>query len=292
MNGLREIERAYRQNVGTQHALKNEEILELFRPVEGFVSFYYGNIRNGKTYSATADILELLERGETVFANWNVNFDGFDERDSFRIAFVKFLFGKKNFYVYPKKNFHYFHPDEINVEYLGRLVNVHIFIDEGQWIFNSHVRNPDPEKRKLILHNGHYCRSLNIISQRPTNVFLDMRSQVQIWYKCEKRMTWPLLIFQRTEFQQMKNNEPDEGMPVGRPKTYVADRRIMEAYSTHAMRAKDAIESVPEYQVYTTTFLERLLLVLSYFVPRRWRDRPQDGLAERHDGEDLQSPQK
>ena len=62
------------------------EILALFKPVEGQLAFYHGRVRNGKTYSATADILELLRRGEVVWANWKIDFSGFDERDSFGIS--------------------------------------------------------------------------------------------------------------------------------------------------------------------------------------------------------------
>jgi len=235
---------------------------------------YYGRIGNGKTYAATCDIIELLKRGETVYCNWDINFDTFDERDSFKHVLVKSLFGRKDFFYYSPENFHYFHPDDIDVAHLGKLVNVHIFIDEAQWIFNSHVRNPDEEKRKLILHNGHYCRSLNIISQRPTNVFKDMRSQVNVWYKCEKKLSWPFLVFQRTAFEDMKNDLPDEEVPSGKPKVYFASRRVLEAYSTHAMRDKDAIERISAMEVYDSTFIERLGLLLSFLVPSflmNWR---------------------
>lgn len=231
---------------------RTEEILELFAPVEGQVSFYYGRIRNGKTYAATSDILDLLRRGEVVYANWNIDFQGFDERDSLTYLFFKWLFGKRHFYDIKKSNFHYFHPDDIDIITLGKLVNVHIFIDEGQWIFNSHVRFPDPEKQKLILHNGHYCRSLNIISQRPSNVFKDMRSQMNVWYKCEKFTLGPIVLFHRSEIQDMKDDMPDEEKILGR-KMYMLDKKVAKAYSTHAMREKDAVEMIPDFDVYRLT---------------------------------------
>jgi len=213
-----------------------ENVLELFAPVEGQVAFYYGRIRNGKTYSATADILDLLDRGEIVYANWRIEWEGIDERKSFSHVLMKLLFGKKDFFIYDKKNFHYFHPDEIDVDFLGRLVGVHIFIDEGQWIFNSHVRNPDPVKQKLILHNGHYCRSLNIISQRPSNVFKDMRSQIHIWYKCDKVLGYPFLLFRKTEYQDMKEENVDEDADPVSTKWYFGSARMLNAYDSHFMR--------------------------------------------------------
>lgn len=255
---------SFRASTGTRSQLNNEELLRLFAPVEGQVSFYYGRIRNGKTYAATADILDLLKRGEVVYANWFVDFKDFDERSNFWIVFVKTMFGKKRFYKYKKENFHYFHPDDIDIAFLGRLVNAHIFIDEGQWIFNSHVRNPDVEKRKLILHNGHYSRSLNIISQRPNNVFIDMRSQVNVWYKCEKLFSLPFLtLFMRSEFQDMKDDMPDEEKPSS-VKHYFLSKEVANAYSTHAMRGDDALEEKVDFEVYSLSFFDKIKLLFSF----------------------------
>lgn len=246
------------------------EILDLFKPVEGQTTFYYGRIRNGKTYSATADILELLERGEVVYANWKLNLTDFDEREHFGIALVKFVFGKKLFFKYKKENFHYFSPDLPTTEIialLGKLVGVHIFIDEGQWIFNSHIKNHDDETRKLILHNGHYCRSLNIISQRPSNVMKDMRSQINLWYKCEKKFALgSFIIFARSTIEEMKDDIPDEEV-VSKVKVYLANKMVLSAYNTHGMRGVDAVENPSQFDVYKLGFWSRLGLVLSFFVP-------------------------
>lgn len=261
-------------NIGIKQQQITEEIYSLFQPVEGLNSVYYGKVRNGKTYAATADIIELLQRGEIVYANWQIDLEDFDERSSFKIALVRFFFGKKYFYKFKKENFHYFHPDEIDIDLLGRLVGVHLFIDEGQWIFNSHIREKAEDKealakRRLILHGGHYCRSLNVITQRPVNLFKDIRSQINVWYKCEKRLhIGRFILFQRWEFQDMKDDVPDEELSSGRPKTYIASKKIFNAYNTHGMRGKDAIEQRSLFEVYETTRLERFKLVLSFILPR------------------------
>lgn len=254
----------------------SSELLGLFRPVEGLCALYYGRIRNGKTYAATSDILDLLERGESVFANWNIDFPGFDERKSFKHVFIKTFFGRNTFFSYKRDNFHYFDPDDIDVAFLGRLVNAHIFIDEGQWIFNSHQKDQDPEKRRLILHNGHYCRTLNIITQRPVNVFKDMRSQIHVWYKCEKYLSWPVLLFSRTSFYEMKDDIPDEDLPGGR-KIYFASKKVLAAYSTHAMRAANAIVVSPDFDAYKTTSWDRVRLLLDFMLPS-FRRKAQGGL--------------
>lgn len=268
---------------GTVQQEITQEIITLFTPVEGVNTVYYGKVRNGKTYSATSDILELLRRGEVVYANWDINFDGFDERDSFSVILVKFLFGRKYFFKFLKENFHYMSPDdliqmkagnEMSIEYLSHLVGVHLFIDEGQWIFNSHVRDKadDPEaiaKRRLILHGGHYCRSLNVITQRPVNLFKDVRSQINIWYKCSKRLQFGnIILFMRETIEDMKDDIPDEEM-VQKTKHYWGSKKIYNSYNTHAMRSKDAIDDMAKIEVYSTTFVQRLVMLLGAVVPRR-----------------------
>jgi len=260
-------------NVGVIKKERTQEIFDVFDFVEGTNNLYYGRVRNGKTYSATADILDLLKRGEIVYANWKIKVEDYDERSSFWVALVKFFARRKYFYNFKASNFHYFSPDDIDVAFLGRLVGVHIFIDEGQWLFNSHIREKqdDPvaiEKRKLILHGGHYCRSLNVITQRPTNVFLDIRSQINVWYKCEKRFSiGRFVLFQRWRIEDMKDGVPDEDSPVGRPKTYIGDPKIYEAYNTHGMRGGDAIETPPDFDVYELSGFQRFLLVLKHLIP-------------------------
>jgi len=252
---------------GTKQELSNEQVMDLFRPVEGQIALYYGRIRNGKTYAATADILELLARGETVFANWNIQVNDFDERTSFRALFAKFLGARDTFFVYKSANFHYFHPDDIDISMLGRLVNAHVFIDEGQWVFNSHTKDHDPEKRKLIFHNGHYCRSLNIITQRPINVFKDMRSQVHVWYKCEKKLSFPFLMFQRSRIEDMKDDLPDEEQ-ILETKVYLASKTVLNSYNTHSMRADDALMQIPQFEAYKLNSVQILLSMVELLTPR------------------------
>jgi len=249
---------------------KTKEIMQMFVAVEGENTLYYGRVRNGKTYSATKDIIDLIMRGEVVFANWKIDFSEFhlDQRDDFKTVFAKLFFGRRLFFRFDSSNFHYFHPDQIDVAFLGRLVNVHLFIDEGQWIFNSQIRNPDPEKRKLILHGGHYCRSLNVITQRPSNVFKDIRSQINVWYKCEKLMSWPWLVFMRSRFEDMKDDLPDEEKPSGKAKVYFADRRVMRSYATHGMRGANALEIPPRFDVYDVPVLARISLLARIVCPQ------------------------
>lgn len=272
---------------------KTDEIYKIFTPVEGYNTVYYGNIGQGKTRNATADIIELCNRGEIVYANWFIEIKDFDERSSLRVAWAKFLGGSKYFYNFKKENFHYFDPQDIDIATLGNLVGVHLFIDEGQWIFNS-LEKYDPsdkdktDKLKLVLHGRHYCRTLNVITQRPENINKNIRSQVSIWYRCVKRFDiFGLMVFERWAIQDMKDTLPIEftekrnlklevvrEVPNGERKTYFVNKRndpIFPSYNTHAMRSKDAVVPVPEFDVYESDFRGRLFLLLSLMFPVVWR---------------------
>lgn len=223
-------------------------LLDIFMPSEGSVKLYYGRIGSGKTYAATSDILDLLSNGEVVYANWHINYNGFDERLSFWHTLVKFMFFKKLFFRFPKENLHYFNLDntepcpgcgkihKVDITFLALLTDCHVFADEGQWIFDSRSRL-DKDWRKLVLHTRHMNRTLNIISQRTQAIEISARGQVNIFYKCEKVADWPWLFFKRSEYQDMKENDVDEAKEPVSVKRYWGRKKVMEAYDTHYLRA-------------------------------------------------------
>jgi len=93
--------------------LEKEDLLDLFKEDEGSINLYYGLIGQGKTYSATADILELLTQGKVVYCNWHINVDDFDDRKTFWISLRNFLFFNPLYLKIPcKENLHYFDPLE------------------------------------------------------------------------------------------------------------------------------------------------------------------------------------
>lgn len=280
--------------------LVTQDIWDMFSPVEGENTVYYGKIRNGKTFAATSDIFEKLAQGEIVYANWKIDFKGFDERQWLGVVFYKWLTGKKYFFNYSPENFHYIDPDElisgkgeINIDYLNRLVNVHLYLDEGQWIIPSHDRSWDSDtiaKMKLVLHGGHYCRSLNIITQRPTNINKTARSQINVWYRCVKAWSaFGFILFKRYTIEEMKDDLPVEFeklpprvdswfwtsderyIPLGDLKKYwvnVFTNPVMASYDTHGMRGLDAIESLALFDVYATTRWDSFKLLCSLLYKR------------------------
>jgi len=256
------------------------DLVDVFEAREGSINFYYGRIGSGKTYNATADILELLSWGHVVYCNWRINWEGFDERKSFIHAFFKTLFGRKVFFYLPKENLRYFSQDDSEtwrvgekkftdfIDFLNALTDCDIFIDEGQWVLDSYEGNKfSVGKRRLLLHTRHVNRSINIISQRTQAVQVSARGQVNRFFKCETRMRWPFLIFRRIEFQDMKDNDVDESVEPISVKTYFANKRVMEAYDTKYLRAGIPKSQEVYFKAFVYSFKGKLKL-LGGFLPR------------------------
>jgi len=254
---------------------KTEELIDLFEPAEGSVNMYYGRIGHGKTYAATADILDLLSQGHVVYCNWVINYEGFDERDSFWHLFYNTLFFKDLFFFFPKENLHYFNPDNVDADFLASLTDCDVFIDEGQWILDSYEGTKfSKTKRKLVLHTRHMNRSLNIISQRTQAIQVSARGQVNRFFKCEKKMEWPFLIFKRIEFQDMKDNDVDENSPPISEKTYFASKKVLNAYDTKYLRAGVPRSQEIYFEAYEFGFKERWQMIihkLAGLMPRKLR---------------------
>jgi len=105
--------------------LLKEDLLSCFSATEGSINMYYGKIGNGKSYAATADILQLLKQGKVVYLNWRMVVDDFDDRESPFMLILNFLLFRKRFYKIPcAQNLHYFDPDNFNST--GELVEVYL----------------------------------------------------------------------------------------------------------------------------------------------------------------------
>jgi len=215
------------------------DLIDVFEANEGSINMYYGKIGNGKTYSATADIIELLKKGVVVYCNWRINVEDFDDRKHFWPLFFNSILGRKRFYVIPcYQNLHFFDPESFDstaelVSWLSSLNDCHIFFDEGQDMFDSYEGTKFAKsKRRLILHTRHYHRVLNIISQRPTAIQVSARGNVNRFYKCVKLMSFPWIRFARYEFQDMSGETVDETADPVSVKTYWGNPKVFGAYNT------------------------------------------------------------
>jgi len=262
--------------------------MDLFPSVEGEIVQYYGRIGSGKTYNATADILEDLEAGRVVYANWKLNWHGFDERDSLFYIIRSVLFPwTKRFYKFPKENLKFIDIDDAFIDKFEKITDAKVYLDEGHVAFDSYeMAKMSLQKRKAVLHTRHFNRSIAIISQRPTAVHVSMRANVNIFYKCEKIFSLafpftfftglPLIIFKRTEFQDLSGETVDETQPLG-TKYYRAKARVMEAYDTKYLRGTLPPSQRVLFEAYDLSFSEKLSR-LTFLLRNAIRLKP-DGVS-------------
>lgn len=253
--------------------VKEIELLDIFPPSEGMITQYYGRIGSGKTYAATADILELLRRGKVVYANWHIDYDGFDERRSLPYIIFSLLFPwRKRFFSFPKDNLHYLPVDKEFHEKLAKITDAHIFLDEGHTAFDSYEMARMPlERRMSILHTRHFDRAIHIVSQRPTAVHVVMRANVNVFYKCERlHNLFGIVRFRRTEYQDLKDEtvDEDEEKAISR-KYYWGKQRVFRAYNTKYLRGDILPSQHVLYKAFDVSYWQRFSLLWRRFMPQR-----------------------
>jgi len=254
------------------------DLLEVFSASEGSINMYYGLIGNGKTYNATADILELLNQGKVIYANWHIEVDDFDDRENFWMILKNFLLFRSTFYKIPcSQNLHYFDPEDFNttgdlVEWLSNLNDCHIFFDEGQDMFDSYEGTKfSKAKRRLILHTRHYHRTLNIISQRPTAIQVSARGNVNRFFKCVKIASWPWVRFARYEFQEMTGETVDENAEPVSVKKYWASNKVFNAYNTDYLAQGIPKSQSVFFQAFHLTFWQKIIAFKNILFKKKAR---------------------
>lgn len=199
---------------------------ELIIPDEGTIDLVYGRIGNGKTSLGTRNIIQDLKAGQIVYANWNVKWDGYDQRTMIGYRILGWLGLKRHFYVFPKENFHFWNFIEGTidgkrcfpfVEQLGQLTDCKIHLDEGHIPFDSYeATKMDERKRSAVFGMRHFDRSLVIYTQRAMSVHTNLRGNTNRFFKCEKSLDFTILgkrfiRFIVTEFQDVTSSGvPDE----------------------------------------------------------------------------------
>lgn len=250
------------------------ELLDLFPPYMGMISQYYGRIGSGKTYAATCDILDLLRRGQVVYANWKIHYTGYDQRGSIPYLFLSLLLPwKRELLRFPADNLRYFEFSDqwakkegynTFIDWLASRTDCHIFGDEGHVMFDSYqAARASIEKRATILHTRHFDRSIHIISQRPTAIHVAMRANVNVFYKCEKKLQIGSIIrFKRSEYQDMQNENVDEDPEkVISVKGYWGKKKVFEAYNTKYLRGDIKPSQKVHIDGYRYKFITRIYLL-------------------------------
>lgn len=245
---------------------KNIDLIALLPNVEGEITQRFGRIGQGKTYGATVDVLDELKTGHIVYTNWHIDFNGFDQRNSFIHLFGSILFPWKNkFKVISKDNLRYIAVDEHFTENLSKLTNCSIYLDEGHVAFDSYeMAKMSMSKRVAILHTRHFDRAIHIISQRPTAIHRVLRANVNRFYKYEKfGSKWPFIIFRRTEYQDMVDENVDEEKPLS-VKLYFLNRKIAKSYNSKYLRG-DTLLDRPNLKLVKLNIFQRLWRLITCF---------------------------
>lgn len=213
--------------------------LDMFLPDEGELQLIYGRIGQGKTTLAVTQIFDDLMRGQVVYSSFPLNWDGFDQRQSLLHLFVGLVIPFYRVYKkFPKENWHYLDCYKKDIwDQLYSLNDCKIYLDDViVKLFDSYEKTDFSKgKRQWAFETRHFNRSITLVTQRPNQVQVALRSQVNRFYKCEKVMQWPLLLFRRTEYQDMAMESVDESKPVD--SVIVRGRKhILQAFNSKYLR--------------------------------------------------------
>lgn len=276
-----------------------EEIQDDFDTPEGGVYLVYGQIGNGKTTEATRRILSSLQNGRAVYTNIKLDLSplNLDQRTLPTLTFFNLVFFRKRYYVFDKKNYHYvdvkkdfskdilmkgetkkvFDLDKL-IEYLNTLTDCDIHWDEGWYLLNSYEgSHTSMAKQQLIFHTRHFGRTITLYTQRFSSIHVSARSQINSFFKCEKLLSFPWVWLRVTEYQDLKDDAPDEEIPAHRV-NYMSNRRFFKYFNTHELRDGAARSQIIHAVAYDLSLVERFVALfaawLSPFFRKQGSTRP------------------
>lgn len=262
--------------IGTE--IKEIDVLDMLPPDEGEINITYGRIGTGKTTIGTKRIIEQLNRGVVVYANWKIKWDGYDERKNKGLLFLGLIGMKKFYFNFPKENFHYFPIKTDFIEKLAVLTSCSVHLDEGHIPFDSYeATRMDVEKRSAVFSTRHYDRSMYIYTQRANSVHVNLRGNSNRFYKCEKIIDWKIfghrfIRFLVTEFQDLTVNggidetkiTDEEGKETNEYKfavseqTYWGRKKIFEKFDSKYLRGDTPESQKNNAQIYKLKINEKI----------------------------------
>jgi len=220
---------------------------------------YYGRIGQGKTYAMTADVIEALKRGRVVYTNYPINWNGFDQRTSIFWLFLGVLGIKRKFLRFKPDNLHRIEIDDQFHDNLAKITDAIVALDEGYVVMDSYeMTRMSMKKRKNVLHTRHFDRSIWYTTQRPTGVHVTLRSQTNVFYKVQKLLTWPFVVFRRQEFDLASDESVDESKPLS-TKLYLGKPFIFHAYDTKYLRYGANASQNNSFDLIPVSYFERIV---------------------------------
>lgn len=244
--------------------IKEVDTYEQFPPDEGSIQLVYGRIGSGKTYTLTRLILEDLARGQVVYCNWKVNFEGFDERNSI-LELVLGVLGLKSWYVnVDKRNFHYVDIREFQgkdfTEWLSTLTDCVVYLDEAQTVLNSYeMTSISRGKQSAISFTRHFNRRIVVASQRWQNVHVQARANVNFFTKCERIFKLGrLVLFKMSTFEDLDSLSAVDETNASEVRYMWGSKKVFEAYNTKYLRGDTPISQQNYAELIWLAYYQRL----------------------------------
>jgi len=246
-----------------------EQFLSRFVPDEGELISVYGRIGAGKTTMAVSMIRRDLMRGKIVYSSFPVTWDGYDQRNSIFWTFVGVLGFKKQFYVYPKENWRQLDVFRDDIwGFLDTLKDCKLYFDDViVKLFDSYEKTGyAKQKREWAFFTRHYDRTIVLVTQRTSQIQVALRSQVNRFYKCEKLLKWPILLFRRSEYQDMKMEDVNEDVKPDSVRFVIGRKAVFKMFNSKYLR-KGAKSSQPFYvEAFKLNWLQRSLAFMFALV--------------------------
>lgn len=261
------------------------DLSEFFTPAEGTIELIYGHVRNGKTYDATRTALRLLNKGAAVYSNYPIVWHGRDDSRNPLRLFLSLLWpGRFPLRRLSPANLHYYQISDAWAQtqidekgntyrdfwaWFASRTDCIFFADEGHVLLDSYRKTyVSMEERTAVLSTGHYNRTIIIISQRPTAIQVSARGNVNIFWKCEKVLhIGSLILFRRTQFQDMVMDNVDETKPLSKT-YYFLNSRIARAYDSKYLRAGLGRSQPTLGQITRANWIERVKDLRACFSKR------------------------
>ena len=145
------------------------------------IIIWTGRPGTGKTYSLVRECIKLLNRGEIVYSNFKINWDGYKEKKTW---WKKLLFKigiKKEWKEYPASNLRGW----THLHEWEDMKNCYIACDEAHFYFNSRQwKNLSMEfMRKVAQHRKDGIHVIGTV-QNIRRIDVIVRELVDFWYEC------------------------------------------------------------------------------------------------------------
>jgi len=240
-----------------------DSFIRQFKPDDGELQVIYGKIGQGKTTLACSMIIEDLMKGKIVYSSFPLNWSGYDQRNQFWALLLGVLGLKRRYIEFPKENYHYldcFREDIWDI--LPTLTDCKIYFDDViVQLFDSYEKTFfAKKKREWAFFTRHFDRSIILITQRTSQIQVALRSQVNRFYKCEKLLKWPIIIFQRTEYQNMKDEDVNEDEPEAKTIVF-GSKGIFSLFDSKYLRHNQESSQQLYINCYLLSYTERLKLL-------------------------------